>query len=71
MLMIPPVSDGYKYTYIIPGAFAVLLRFSQYIYLMAWRSGLAHTFEAGQTFDNKVEGRELASMCTEHALALN
>lgn len=56
MLTIPPASGGCRWGYIIPCAFSVRLSVSQYIYLMAWRPGLACTSETGQTLVMKQKG---------------
>lgn len=56
MLTIVLVNGGSKCGYIILNAFSALLSFSQDIYLMAWRSGLAHTCEASWRFGNEAEG---------------
>lgn len=56
MLTIVLVNGGSKCGYIILNACSALLSFSQDIYLMAWRSGLAHTCEASRRFGNEAEG---------------
>lgn len=71
MLTIPLVSGGDKCGCIIPGAFSVFPSFPPLIYLMTRRSGFPYTLQAGQTFGNAIEGRELTPACTHHALALS